>query len=368
MRILMIIDGLPGGGAEKVVLTLSESIHKMGHQVTLYSLDEVCAYTLPEGVEYRVIPDKSRAPWRKLTELSRRANQLDGVLREDEAQNGQYDLIISNLHKTDRIVARSKAIDPLRLWYCIHGVLSSTYLGHRKGLNYRFKKHKMARIYQRRNITAVSQAVLDDIVDVMGVHPAKTAVINNPFDSQALRERASEPCELAGTEYLINVARIHPQKRQDRLLNAFARSGLAARAKLVIMGTGTEERIAAAKQLAVELNIADRVLFTGFKANPFPYIKHARMMVMSSDSEGFGNVIVESLMLGTPVVSTRCPGGPEEILVKAGMSEMLTEISAEALASKMAAVYDHLPDIDEGVLQRYDVTTISRQYVDLAAR
>jgi glycosyltransferase involved in cell wall biosynthesis len=368
MRILMIIDGLPGGGAEKVVLTLSESIHKMGHHVTLYSLDETCAYALPEGIEYRVITAPSSAPWRKLTELSRRANKLDEVLRQDEAQNGKYDLVISNLHKTDRIVTRSKAIDPARLWFCIHGVLSSTYLGHRKGLNYWFKKHKMAGIYQHRNITAVSQAVLDDMINVMEVSPAKTAVINNPFDLKALRARANEACDLAGSEYVINVARIHPQKRQDRLLEAFAQSGLASRAKLVLLGTGTDERIAAAKQLAQTLNIADRVLFLGFQSNPFPYIKHAHLMVMSSDSEGFGNVIVESLMLGTPVISTRCPGGPEEILVKAGMPEMLTEIDAGALASKMVEVYDQLPAINEEALSQYDVTTISRHYVELASR
>ncbi|MEG3110582.1 MULTISPECIES: glycosyltransferase [Pantoea] len=364
MRILMIIDGLPGGGAEKVVLTLSECMQQMGHDVSLYSLAEVCAYKLPEGVAYKVVTQHSKAPWRKLTELSRRAKKLDQVLSKDEAANGKFDLIISNLHKTDRIVARCKAIDPARLWYCIHGVLSSTYLGHRKGLNYTLKRNKMAKIYQGKNITAVSQAVLDDLIDVMGVTPAKTAVINNPFDSATLRQRASEPCDLAGTDYIINVARIHPQKRQDRLLHAFAKSGLPC--KLVLLGTGTEERIQAAKSLAEALNIADRVLFLGFKENPFPYIKHARMMVLSSDSEGFGNVIVESLMCGTPVISTRCPGGPEEILVKAGMADLLTPIDAQALADKMVEIYHHLPHINESSLEHYDVKKITQQYTELA--
>ncbi|MDI6974295.1 glycosyltransferase [Serratia sp. PF2-63] len=364
MRFLMIIDGLPGGGAEKVVLTLSESIHKMGHHVTLYSLGEKCVYSLPVGVEYRVIISHSNAPWRKLTELTRRAKKLDSVLRLDEEKNGKYDIIISNLHKTDRIVAQSCVINTSRLWYCIHGVLSSTYLGHRKGINYWFKKFKMKRIYKNRNIIAVSQSVLDDIVKVLGVRPAKSTVINNPFDLYALKKRADEFCELSGTNYLINVARIHPQKRQDRLLRAFALSGLSSRAKLVLLGTGTEERIAVVKRLADELNIAGSVLFLGFQSNPFPYMKHARMMVMSSDSEGFGNVIVESLILGTPVISTCCPGGPQEILKKVGLPEMLTDLDVEAL-SKMIDVYDNLPIIDESGLESYDVRTISLQYIKL---
>jgi glycosyltransferase involved in cell wall biosynthesis len=70
--------------------------------------------------------------------------------------------------------------------------------------------------------------------------------------------------------------------------------------------TGAEQRL---RQLAQQLQVADRVLFKGFQKNPLPWIKHARMLVLSSDSEGFGNVVVEALLLDTPVASTRCPGG-----------------------------------------------------------
>ena len=51
MRILMIIDGLPGGGAEKTVLTLSSGLIEMGHQVSLFSLRKVCDYAIPEGID-----------------------------------------------------------------------------------------------------------------------------------------------------------------------------------------------------------------------------------------------------------------------------------------------------------------------------
>jgi hypothetical protein len=64
----------------------------------------------------------------------------------------------------------------------------------------------------------------------------------------------------------------------------------------------------------------------------------------------------------------RCPGGPEEILLKTGMSDMLTELDEHALAAKMREVYAHLPPINEAALDQYDVVTISKQYVDLTQR
>lgn len=108
MRILFVIDGLPGGGAEKVVLTLAAQFLRDGDRVSLISLRDVCEYPLPEGLDYQVVADRCRKPWRKLTELSRRARQLDAAVVRAE-QQGQFDLVLSNLHKTDRIVARSRS-------------------------------------------------------------------------------------------------------------------------------------------------------------------------------------------------------------------------------------------------------------------
>ena len=67
------------------------------------------------------------------------------------------------LNKTDRIVSPSKRLAADRLWFCIHGVLSTSYLGHRKGLDRWLKQRKIANVYQGRNIVAVSQAVGDDL-------------------------------------------------------------------------------------------------------------------------------------------------------------------------------------------------------------
>lgn len=363
MRILMIIDGLPGGGAEKVVLTLCQGMQQMGHAVSLISLRDVCKYPIPIGIDYQVVADHSRSPWRKLTELSRRAAALDRVIASNEQQHGAFDLIFSNLHKTDRIVSRSKLLASDRLWLCIHGILSTSYLGHRKGIDRWLKQRKITGVYQDRNIIAVSQAVGDDLRQNLSIRPQRLAVINNPFDIAAIQHLAAGPCKLAGQDYLVHVGRFHPHKRHDRLLKAYAKSGIHA--PLALIGAGSEAPLAQAKRLAVKLGIAERVLFLGFQANPYPLIRSASLLVLSSDSEGFGNVLVEALLCDTPVVSTRCPGGPAEILEKAGMANALAELNENSLAEKMAQVYANPPIISQQLLLDYGLDTICRQYLAL---
>ena len=63
-----------------------------------------------------------------------------------------------------------------------------------------------------------------------------------------------------------------------------------------------------------ELDISHNVVFLGFQSNPFKYLSRATVFVLSSLWEGFGNVIIEAMACGIPVISTRCPSGPDEII------------------------------------------------------
>ncbi|WP_352412593.1 glycosyltransferase [Mixta sp. BE291] len=358
----MVIDGLPGGGAEKVVLTLAKGLLSQGHQVSLFSLRSVCDYPLPAGLDYQVIQDRCRKPWRKITELPRRARLLDRAVVKAEQQSGAFDLVISHLHKTDRIVSRCRHLDPTKTWYCLHGVFSASYLARRKGFSRWLKIQKTRRVYQHRNVIGVSQFVLDDLKQHYGISPAKEAVIYNPFDIEHIRQQAQEACELADQDYLLHVGRFHPTKRHDRLLQAYALSGLQA--PLVLIGQGDAARVNELKQLAQQLNIADRVIFKGFTPNPYAWINHARMLIVSSDSEGFGNVLVEALLCQTQVVSTRCPGGPETIL-QGELARGLAEMNSESLAERMKDIYHRPLDLQQLDLSPYHIETICLRYLAL---
>ena len=361
-HITMIIDGLPGGGAEKVVLTLAQGFLTQGHRVSLISLRNVCNYTLPEGLDYRVVEDMSTVPWRKLTEISRRARQLDHAFSQLTAERGPADLVLSHLHKTDRIVRRSKKIDASNTWFCLHGVFSSSYLGHRTGFSRWLKARKIHRVYHRRKIIGVSRYVADDLCQQFSVVPAAQKVIFNPFDFTAIKDAAAEPVPCPPKSYLLHVGRFHRVKRHDRLLQAYALSGLSW--PLVLLGEGSDESKRKLQSLAEELRIADRVIFHGFDRNPYRWIQNARMLILSSDSEGFGNVLAEALICGTQVVSTRCPGGPEEILT-GPLAAGLADLTPESLAEKMTLIDAHPLHLSETSLSVYQLDTVCREYTSL---
>lgn len=358
INILIVIDGLPGGGAEKVVLTLAEGFLRAGHRVSLFSLRDVCEYPLPEGLTYRVIKDKCRAPWRKITELTRRARLLDQAIQSSD----EFDLVLSNLHKTDRIVSRSKCLPRHKVWFCLHGMFSASYLGHRTGLSRWLKKLKIKRVYQNRNLVTVSQAVADDLAHFK-LRPSQLKVIYNPFDIEAIRLAAAQQCELSPGSYLIHVGRFHENKRHDRLIQAYAESHIEL--PLVLLGQGSEAKTEKLKTLAQDLGVEDKVLFPGFRPNPYPFIRNAAMLVLSSDSEGFGNVLVEALLLGTPVVSTRCPGGPAEIL-QGELARGLTQLNSHDLAKVMVNIYQNPPEINQETLSGFGIEPICEQYCSLA--
>ncbi|WP_395755497.1 glycosyltransferase [Edwardsiella ictaluri] len=87
-------------------------------------------------------------------------------------------------------------------------------------------------------------------------------------------------------------------------------------------------------------------------------------MVVSSDSEGFGNVLVEALTLGTAVVSTRCPGGPAEIMM-GDLARGLCHPDAASLAQALQDIYRNPPAIDDTLLQQYDVAAVCTRYRQL---
>ena len=134
----------------------------------------------------------------------------------------------------------------------------------------------------------------------------------------------------------------------------------------MILGEGEEKRTL--EKLASELAITNRVAMPGFVANPYPWMKQARVFVLSSRWEGFGNVIAEALACGTPVVSTDCPSGPSDILSGGEYGRLVPVGDVEALAAAMDEALDAQVDREALVARgmEFSVERIAPRYLELA--
>ena len=160
---------------------------------------------------------------------------------------------------------------------------------------------------------AVSRGVAADISELARLEVGRIEVIHNPAATgrRYLRDGDSPYLLSANRPVVLAVGTLKAVKRLDVLIRAFARLRHLA-GTLVIVGDGPER--SRLEQLCRELGLEDSVLFAGHQVDPGPWYAFADVLVVSSEREGFCNVIVEAMEQGTPVVSTDCPSGPREIL------------------------------------------------------
>jgi glycosyltransferase involved in cell wall biosynthesis len=198
-----------------------------------------------------------------------------------------------------------------------------------------------------------------------GVPVSRMQVVFNAIEHGVIAARAREALDnlpYGGVPIVITVGRHAEQKDHETLIRAFARTRQRVPARLVLIGQGPLR--GELEGLARELGVAESVVFAGWQANPFAWLARSDLFVLSSRYEGFGNVIVEAMACGLPVISTDCPSGPNEILrngedgllvpvadVEALADAMTNVLTDEALRSKLAQKASRrAPDFDISVI------------------
>lgn len=169
-------------------------------------------------------------------------------------------------------------------------------------------------------VVAVSKGAAVDLSELARLSVDRIHVIHNPVVSPALEPRLRKTSSQQLRHFwggnfryhLITVGTLKRQKNHHLLLEVFAIVCEKLDAGLVILGDGAER--SSLEALIASLGITERVRLAGFYLDPTPWLRAADLFVLSSDFEGFANVVAEALACGTPVVSTACPHGPDEIL------------------------------------------------------
>lgn len=218
-------------------------------------------------------------------------------------------------------------------------------------------------------IVAVSQGVAQDLANVTHLQPKRIQTIYNPVITPDLLEKAKEPINhpwFAPGEppVILGVGRLVAQKDFPTLIRAFALVQQQQPCRLMILGNGREKQKLLA--LVQELGLKDKVALPGFAKNPYAYMAASAVLVLSSAWEGFGNVLVEAMAVGTPVISTNCPSGPAEILANGKYGELVPVGDIEAIAQAILKVLSgNIKSVDSAWLDQFTLEAIAQQYLDV---
>lgn len=354
-----------GGGIGRVLVNLGNAFVERGVSVDLLLSKLESPYLQQLSPQVRVIHLPTTHPVSGLPALA-------SYLRRERPVAINTDSIRVNvLALRARSLAQISSRKPLRVCATLHNTYSRT-LATRSPAKRRSQLTRLRRFYPRNDaVIAVSRGVAEDFLDLVPLPPSRMHVIPNPVVTPEIERLAAlDPAhpwlEPGQPPLFLAVGRLHPQKDYPTLLRACAAMPQTPAWRLLILGEG--ELRPYLELLIGELGLAGRVALGGQVSNPYAYMARARLLVLSSAWEGFGNVLVEAMAVGTPVVATDCPHGPGEILDKGRLGALVPVGDAEALA---AAISDTLarsapaPDVLRAATEPYRVATVVEQYAHL---
>lgn len=317
-KLLCVLPSLKGGGAERVMLTLTEHFSRDAFEPVLVLFERTgdLAGSIPPGIRVIDLEKKGRLSFFRLI------LKLAGLIEREEP-----DAVLSFLWYADviSVMAGRKANVKIPVVISARNYMSSDIGNENWGL---VKRNIIRYAYNRASrIITLANKMGDDLVRNFKINQALIAVIPNPIDIERIErlqgEKVSHPWLSGSIPVIVSAGRLNKQKDFPTLIRAFSLVRQKMEARLIIIGEGEERPNL--ERLVRELGMASCVDMPGFARNPYPYIKRADLYVMSSFYEGFPNALVEAMACGTPVVSTACPG-PDEIITD-GVTGYLVPVS-----------------------------------------
>ncbi|WP_101474026.1 glycosyltransferase [Fusobacterium sp.] len=185
-----------------------------------------------------------------------------------------------------------------------------------KNKSIRFEK----RLKKYNKIITICDEMKEEALNLYGLSNEKVERLYNPFDFENIKKQSenisltAEEQNLLNNKYMVAVSRLVKQKGREDLIDIYSilKNKYKIKEKLYILGDGPEKE-ALSKKIK-ELDLETDIFLIGQKDNPFIWMKNAEVFLHTSYGEGLPTVFLESMILGTPVISYDCPTGPKDIL------------------------------------------------------
>ena len=319
---------MESGGAEKVFTILSNNFVDRGFDVTLILI-------------------KKSGPY--LSQVDKRVRIID--LNCSRSIFGIYkyiilifrhkpDFVISALDNCNIIASFCRLIIPFRakLILTCHSTISSEFKSDRSIRSFLVKKLMKFLFPFADKVVAVSSLVFEDIIGELKLQKSKIQTIYNPVFSDDIIQLGKVPNNFEwfrnySDPIFISIGRLEDVKNFALLIDSFRIVSTKIQAKLIIVGEG-----ALYDELCVQINelgLSDIIHLAGFVDNPYNWLSNSDVFVLSSKWEGLSCALIEAMSFNLKIVSTKCYGGPREILENGIWGDIAFDNSPEELAKLM---------------------------------
>ncbi|WP_010177393.1 glycosyltransferase [Aquimarina agarilytica] len=299
LNVAVIVISLSRGGAERSTGTISKILENLGHSVTLISIIDENEfehggeyYALGSTKNYKTVFGRKISKFLDAYQLFQKIN-FDVVIDGRTRPLFLKELIFNNLIFKNIPVVR---------------IMHNSYLPQ----SFPKLKWQARYLYKNDSLIAVSKKAQQIVEDTYGFDNVRT--INYPVSQKKIVESAQAELNILETNYVLFYGRFdNESKNLLFLLEAYSMSKLSELGiPLILVGKGPDKPTIENK--IKELNLIYHVIFKNYTPNPMPYVKKALFTVMTSNFEGFPMTLIESLTLGTPVVTLDFISGPSEII------------------------------------------------------
>jgi len=296
-HICIIVDCLCGGGAEKVAASFSFSLKEAGYKVSIISLWDKITYSYT-GKLYNLGKKESRIKWvkqlKKILLFKKYYKEIDADFYVDFRMRNRF-LMEFILHLF--VFTLKKMVLSIQHYNIAYHIP--------KG---RFFKKEYNKV---KAIVGVSKDVEKALIEYHSFKNVK--YIPNFINKNLLQIALANQPDIPSNSILAIGRLNNPVKQFDKLILSYKNTySFKKGMPLIILGDGPDKT--KLETLIETNNLQASVKLLGFVPNPYDYIKHCRFLVLCSKFEGMPLVILESLALGTPVVSFNCKSGPSELI------------------------------------------------------